>query len=305
MNFNFGEVLARAGQITWKNKNLWLAGIVITLVSFLSAPISLMVNPAFSSLSDPSEINRQMPSILLANGLVMCLSILSIPLYVIGLAIPSLGTFQLEKGSEKLRFGELVRGTLPYFWRILAIFLLIGLGAFLAIMILAVLIGFLSAITFGLAALCFFPLFILFIPLGILVYAFMEQAMAAILVDNLGVSSALQRAWELLKKNLLAMALMSLIIYLGSMVVSMLISVPMMIPMFGYMTNVIQSAGSEPDFQAFQSLYRNMMWWMLAFSPFYAVFEGILFTFMQSAWTLTYLRLTRSLGEPVLQEAAA
>ncbi len=32
MNFNFGEVLTRAGQITWKHKNLWLAGIIVSLI---------------------------------------------------------------------------------------------------------------------------------------------------------------------------------------------------------------------------------------------------------------------------------
>src|SRR5512145_3031259 len=58
MNFNFGEVLTRAWQITWKHKNLWLAGIVVTLISFLSVPISLLFNPSFSSLSDPSEVNK-------------------------------------------------------------------------------------------------------------------------------------------------------------------------------------------------------------------------------------------------------
>jgi hypothetical protein len=167
-------------------------------------------------------------------------------------------------------------------------------------------IGVLGALTFGVAALCVFPLLILLIPLGILVYALMEQGMAAVLVDDLKLGEALQRAWDLVRKNLLAMALMSLIIYLGSMVASMIVSVPMMIPMFGFMTNMMQSIGSEPDFEAFNQMFRNMMWWTLAFSPLYAVFQGILFTFMQSAWTLTYLRLTRSpQSQSLPQEAIA
>ena len=60
--------------------------------------------------------------------------------------------------------------------------------------------------------------------------------------------------------------------------------------MFGFMFNM----GSEPDLQSFERLSRNMTLWMLAFAPLYAVLQGILLTYMQSAWTLTYMRLTRS-----------
>jgi hypothetical protein len=290
MNFNFGEVLTRAWQITWKYKNLWLAGVMISLISFLSAPISLLLNPSFSSLNDPSEVNRQLPLILLANGFVILLSLLTIPIYAVGMSVPSLGTLELEKGSQKLNFGELIRGVLPYFWRVLGIILLVGVSVFLLVMVFMACIVLLSVLTFGLGALCAFPGFIVFIPLAIFVYAFMEQGVSAVLVDNLGVSSALQRAWELVKKNLGVMALMSLIIYFGSMIVSMIISVPMLIPMFGFLLNM----GSEPDMQALERLTRNMMLWTLAFSPLYAIIQGVLLTFMQSAWTLTYLRLTRS-----------
>ena len=301
MNFNFGEVLARALQITWKYKSWWLAGIVISLISFLSTPISLAINPSFSSLADPSEANRQLPAVFLANGLITLLSILSIPLYAIGMTVPSLGTLQVEKGGEKLKFGELIRGSLPYFWRVLGIFLLIGAGFFLVVMIFTACIAFLGVLTFGIAALCIIPIILLFIPLGILVYAIVEQGMAAVIVDDLRTFSALQRAWELIRKNLGVMALMSIIIYFGSMIASMIISIPMMIPMFGFMFNM----SSPPDPASFDRLFRNMMWWMLAFSPFYAVFQGILLTFMQSAWTLTYLRLTRSPQlQPLPSEAA-
>ena len=290
MKFDFGEVLTRAAQITWKYKNLWLAGIVISLISFISAPISLALNPSFSSLTDPSEVNRQLPFILLANGLILLLTILSIPVYTFGMSVPSLGTVQLETGIEKVNLGELIRGVLPYFWRILGIVLLVWGGTFLVMMIFMACIGFVSIFTFGIGALCMFPVFILFIPLAILVYAVMEQGVAAVFVDNLSLSSALQRAWELVKKNLGVMALLSVIIYLGSAIVGMIISIPMMIPMFGFIFNL----GSEPDVQSFERLSRTMILWMLAFSPFYAVFQGILLTFMQSIWTLTYMRLTRS-----------
>lgn len=309
MNFDFGQVLTRAGQITWKHKNLWLAGIVITLVSFLSVPINLFLNPGFTSMTnmtDPSQMERQLPLLFLVDGLLILLSILSVPVYTLGMAIPSLATVQLEKGAEKVGFGEALRGTLPYFWRILAIFLLVTVAIFLVMAVFFGCLGILAAVTFGLGMVCMLPLFILFIPLAILVYAFMEQAMVAVLADNLGVIDALRRAWDLVKQNLLVMALMSLIIYFGSMIVSMVISAPMMIPMFGLMGKMMSSisTGAPPDLQQLQAVTRSMLWWMLAFLPLYAILEGVLFTFMQSAWTLTYLRLTRSPNsQTVLQQA--
>jgi hypothetical protein len=284
MKFEFGKVLARARQITWGYKNLWLAGIVMSLVSLLWVPISLALTPTFSSFAVPAEANRQLPSMMLANVSAILLTILSIPLFVIGMSVPSLGTFQLEQGSENINFGQLLRGILPYFWRILGIVLLVWVGTFLAMLILIASVIFLSALTLGLGLLCVVPLFILLILGAILVYALMEQAVSAVLVDHLGVSSALQRAWELVMKNPGLMTLMSLINYVGAIVAILIISILTMIPMFG----------SEPDIQSFERRSRNMILWMLAFLPFYVVFQGVLVTFFQSIWTLIYLRLTRS-----------
>ena len=290
MNFNFGEVLTRAGQITWKHKNLWLAGIIVSLFSFLSVPISLVFNPSIATFTDPSQVNRAIPSILLVNLLVLLITILSIPVYIVGMSVPSLGTLQVENGSEKVNFRDLIQRVLPYFWRVLGIFLLVWVGAFAVMMVIMMLLMMISVFTFGIGMLCAVPLFILFIPLAILVYALMEQGVSAVIVDNLSFSEALQRAWELVKKNLGVMALMSVIIYVGATIIGMIVSVPMMIPMFGFIFNM----GSEPDFESFERLSRNITLWMLAFSPLYALLQGILLTYMQSAWTLTYMRLTRS-----------
>jgi hypothetical protein len=76
----------------------------------------------------------------------------------------------------------------------------------------------------------------------------------------------------------------------------MIITVPMMIPMFGFIFNM----GSEPDFESIDRLFRNMTVWMLALAPLYALLQGILLAYMQSVWTLTYMRLTRSFNiEPI------
>jgi len=291
MNFNFGEVLTRAWQIAWRHKVLWLGGIVIGFVGFLSLPINLLTNQSFLSfqITHPREIGQEMWLPLLGVGLIIIVSILSIPINVVGMAWPSLGTIRVEKGTERLNFVELVKGTFPYFWRILGMFLLVGLGLFVVMGVFFACIALLSIVTLGMGVICAFPLFIVLIPLVILIYAIVEQAMSAILVDNLGMSDALQFAWDLVRKNLGVMALLSIIIYIGSTIVSMIISVPMMIPMFG----MISRMGTEPDIQLMEKLFRNMTLWMLAFSPIYILVQGFLFAFIQAAWTLTYMRLTK------------
>jgi hypothetical protein len=123
-----------------------------------------------------------------------------------------------------------------------------------------------------------------------------EQAVAAILVDNMGIGGAIQRAWDLVRKNLVVMAVISILIYLASMIIGMIISVPMMIPLFGMFFNL--NTQQPPDMVVFQNLFRNMMLWMLALSPIYAILQGFLLAFMQAIWTLTYMRITKPLDNP-------
>lgn len=297
MNFNFGEVLARAWQIAWKHKGLWWAGILVSLLGFVSLPINMAVNPSFFSFSGSSpDISRNLAPILIGNGLIILLSILSIPVTVLGMLVPSLATVRLERGEENVRFVALVKAVLPYFWRTLGIFLLVWVGTFVVMMLLAGCVILLSVVTLGLGLLCMFPLFIVFIPIAILVYALVEQAVAAILVDNLGIGGAIQRAWDLVRRNFVAMAVISILIYLASMIIGMVISIPMMVPFFGMFFNL--NTQQPPNMVVFQNLFRNMMLWMLALSPIYAVLQGFLLAFMQAIWTLTYMRITRPMENP-------
>lgn len=303
MNFNFGEILARAWQIAWRHKVLWIAGIIVSLVGLISAAISLAFNQPFSFMEGtPEDMGRSLAPILLSNGLTLIFSILSIPISVLAMMVPSLGTIQAEKGNPRLDFIELFRASLPYFWRVLGIFLVIWVGMFVVVGVFMGCMVLLSIVTLGLGTLCMFPMMLVLIPLAIAVYAGLELGMSAVLVDNLDFSTAIRRAWELTRKNIGAVAILSVIIYLISMIIGMVIAVPMMVPMFGFIFNM----GAEPDMQAFERLFRNMTIWMLAFSPLYAILQGFVMTFMQSAWTLTYMRLVSPQDNvPAIVEANA
>ena len=64
-----------------------------------------------------------------------------------------------------------------------------------------------------------------------------------------------------------------------------------MIPMYMNMFKMMESMDNLGAFQT--DLMKTMSFWMLIYAPIYAVFQGVALTFMQSAWSLTYLRLTR------------
>jgi hypothetical protein len=308
MNFNFGEVLARAWQIAWKHKGLWWAGILVSLLGFVSVPISLAINPALSSFSgSPADLGRNLAPVLIGNGLIFLLNLLTIPVTVIAMLIPSLATVRVERGDENVRFTELFKASLPYFWRTLGLFLLVWVGAFVVIMLIMGCVFLVSVLTLGVGLLCMFPLILVLIPVMVLVYALLEQGVAATLVDNLGVGAAIQRAWEVVKKNFVVMAILSILIYLAYMIIGMIISIPLMIPIFGMFPSLFFNPGTQqPDFAAFQNLFRNMMLVMLAFFPLYAVIQGFMLAFMQAIWTLTYLRLSRPVDQrPVVVEANA
>ena len=308
MNFNFGEVLARAWQIAWKHKGLWWAGILVSLLGLVSVPISLATNPATSSFSGSlSDLGRNLAPVIIGNGLIFLLNILTIPVTVIAMLIPSLATVRLERGDEDVRFTELFKASLPYFWRTLGLFLLVWVGTFVVVMLLMGCVFLVSVLTLGVGVLCMFPLILVLIPVMILVYAILEQGVAATLVDNLGVRAAIQRAWDVVKKNFGVMAILSILIYLAYMIIGMVIFIPMMIPIFGMFPSMFFNPGTQqPDFAAFQDLFRNMMLVMLVFSPLYAVLQGFLLVFMQAIWTLTYLRLSRPVDQrPVVVEANA
>jgi hypothetical protein len=294
MNFNFGDVLSRALQITWKHKVMWLGGIIITLFSFIIGFLpNFFLNPFFGSgnVESLTRIEQEPWFFILIIGIVLLTVIITIPLTVIGLTIPVAGTLRVEKGEERLTFGSLLRESLHYFLRVLGAFAVIALGIFLLMIVFMGCIGALSAITFGFGMILILPFYCVLIIFTLLVYAYGVQVQVAILADNLGVVEAIQKGWSIFKGNFLGLALLCVVIYFGTWLVNMIISLPMMIPMYVNMFRFMESPG---NLDTFERNFMSGIWiWFLVFAPVYSLVQGIVLTFMQSAWTVTYLRITR------------
>lgn len=302
MNFDFGEVLGHAAQITWKHKILWLITALPFLIPFLLLPLWLAL--VFTQDFDPERLaglieNQNVFPFLIILYLVVL--IISVFLQILSRASVTLGVYKVETSIQPINLGDLLTSGLQYFWRILGVSLLIG-AAFIAFFIIfTVIVAVLSAITMGLAAFCLQPLFLLMIPLILLVMVVMEQAEAAVVADNMGVTDALGRGYELLKANIGKYILVALILYFGMNILISFITVPLMIPMFWLMTRNME-AGMD-----FSNMIRMQAAFSVVIIPLMTLVQAVALTYMKSAMIVMYLRLTRPLvsSQPVLLEATA
>ena len=305
MSFNFGEVLTRAWQITWKYKVLWIFGILAGCTTGGGGGgggnSGYRVGPSDTNL--PPEMKRffhEMGNfvswvednlwlfIAVMVLVFLVLMVISVFLGTIGRIGLIKGSYEAEKGAEKLVFGELFSTSMPYFWRVFGLSFLVGL-AFLLILMPIIFVGVLSA---GIGFLCLLPLICLLIPVGIIVGIIIEQANRAIVLEDLSMLDGLKRGWEITRSNAGPIIIMALILLGISLVLGVVIALPIFIIVFPTIFALVLGEG-----RSFTPLYLALACFCL-YIPAAWLLNGILATFTQSAWTLTYLRLTQKLENP-------
>ena len=305
MNFNFGEILTRAWQITWKYKVLWIFGILASCTQgsgggsgggsnsgYRAGPYDQNLSPElkqfFYKIENAGEWMVDNWWIFIVIGLVILLLIaVSVFLGTIGQIGLIKGSYKAEKEEpEKLVFGELFSASLPYFWKVFGLSLLI----FLAVMLLIAPIIVLGAMT----VVCLLPVICILIPIAWIVSVIVEQANRAIVLENMNIFDALKRGWEIAKSNIGPLLIISLILFGINLVIGLVIAIPILIVVIPALIGFVASEG-----RAIAPLY-TIAACICAYIPVSLVANGILITFTQSTWTLTYMRLTQN---PVLSEA--
>jgi hypothetical protein len=197
MNFDVGEVLSQAGQITWKHKVLWVFSALPVFVSFLILPLVFV--PIISMGTDPRGIPVIFSEPLFIALLVVTnviVGLLGFVLYAVGTSSVMRGILRLEEGVSQLNFQELFSDGRKYVWRILGVMLLISLGVSAIFFVLFGCMALFGMVTAGIGFICLQPLFILFYPIMIVLYAVIEQSQAAVVADDLGVVEAISRGWN-------------------------------------------------------------------------------------------------------------
>jgi len=285
---DYGEVLSRAWQIIWKHKVLWIFGILASCASSNNGSGFTGSGSSWQTSQFPNQIEStvtQIPDwqIVFFIGMiflvVLVLVFLAIFLGTIGRIGLIRGTMQADRDVEKLSFGELFSGSMPYFWRVFLLNFLVGLAMVAAIFAL-------------LLSICLAPLVCLMIPVAWAVSVILEQASVAIVVEELGIMDGLKRGWEVVRLNPGPVILMWLILVLGvGLIGGLIIAMPLILTIGPVIAGIITGIIAEGAWPILSGLAFAAICFV-AYLPFLIVLSGILRSYVGSAWTLTFMRLT-------------
>ena len=304
MNFNFGDVLTRAWQIVWRHRILWLFGILAGCGrggSRFNAGSS-GGDDGFGQL--PPEVMRFLQFIeenLTTFIVVVCIVVLllwalTIFLGTIGRIGLIRGTVQAEAGAERLIFGQLFSESTPYFWRMFGLSLLVALPI---LVVVAVLVAGLAAFivsasggsdpgTIGLIGIVpvIIGCFCLLIPVLWVVGMIVRQAENAIVLEDMRVPPALSRGWEVFRANLGPVIIMSIILAIIAGVIGFVLAIPLFLIVFPSMIAFSVGEGQSSTPLVLMGVG------LCIYLPILLILNGIMTAYIESAWTLTYMRLT-------------
>lgn len=293
MAFDYGDVLTRAWQITWRHKAIWMLVLLSVLPSFLLFPLFFM--PIFF-LGYGGE--SAVPGLVLLALMLIVFLIAMAAAYLIGAAATSavtLGIVRAERGTGSLRLMDLLKDGRAYFRRILAIMLIVGLALSLLFSIFFLVSFLLILVTIGLAAICTQPLMILVTPLMFLMIGFMEAANTAVVADEMNAMDAIGRAWQIVRANIRKYVFVTLIAYLGTSILTSFIMVPFMLPVFAvpFLMN-----GSDAGAQL---MIGAVVVYAGAFFALMILLSSFTGTYLKAALDLTYLRLAAPARRPIAE----
>ena len=308
MSFNFGEILSRAWQIIWKHKVLWIFGIL--------AGCGQGSGGGNSGGSGNSGVGNGPPNlppqveqfldtiaqninafIAITIGLVCIIWILTIFLSTIGRIGLIRGVWQVETGAQNLIFGQLFSESTPYFWRLFGLSLVVSLP-------LVIVIGALAAalIVFGVSMsegndastfgfLGILPIFVgcicLLIPIAFVIGMIVHQAERVIVLEDSSVMPALSRGWDIFRNNLGPIIVMAIILAVITLVAGFIIAIPVLVAVVP--AAIAFAAGNGENWTPM--ILAAVC--LCLYIPVSLLLNGIITSYAETAWTLTYLRLTR------------
>mgnify|MGYP001765710252 CR=1 FL=1 len=282
-NMNYFDILLQTWKTLWKHKAILGFGLMIFLVPgiflvLLVGAVLFMQPEGYAPLVD---LVYESPYV--AGAAYLGIGLIWFLVTVIGYTGIVRGTVRAEQGAGTLAFATLWEEAWPFVGRVTGLLLLLGVGVGMVFTIPA----FLGVLTAGVAFLCLLPVIFLMFPLALLVQAFTNLSIAAAVADEAAVIAALKRGWQVLKENFMSVALMALILYMIQVLLSFLISLPV------YAVQFLPLASLPGDFPGRQAISRTLNIAMLFVFPIVLALNSLVMTYLQSAWTLTYLRLTR------------
>src|SRR5215208_3051731 len=199
VNFNFGEVLSHAWQITWKHKALWIFSALPMVPFIFYFPFVFYF---FLSNDFPNNIPNLLSnpaSIAMLFFIVVITVAISLVLQVFSRSATAFGIIRIEEQKVQPTFGEISKGGRTFFGRILGAMLLVSMGMMVVFAAFSACLSLVGFVTFGIGSLIGQ---LLLLPLPLLFYALTEQTQTAVVADRMSPTDAIIHAWELITENL-------------------------------------------------------------------------------------------------------
>lgn len=288
MNFDYGNILTRAFQITWKHKVFWGILAIPMAISLAISPVMLLIF-FFIEENQTSEINTLV--IITFFILVFILAIFFTLLHIVGISAVTLGIVRVEQGNGSLKFMDLIKDSREYFWRQLGVYMIIQLSlgiifaAFFAFMFV------MSIVTIGLASICFQPIMLLLTPFMSLNFGVLEAAHTAVVTENLTAWDAVKRSFEIVRDHIWKYIILTVIVYIGVTLVSSFFVFPVFVPIMIIPIFIESGSGVLMGFSVVLTCI-----FVLVMS-FVSVISQV---FLKASLDVTYLRLTHKSENQVI-----
>jgi MFS family permease len=208
------EIIKKSWKITWKNKFLWWFGLFLALGG--GASFNFPGNSEWNNKIGENEdkvasfINQHWQIIIVAIVLAV---ILGLALFVLSL-ISKAGLIKtLDKIEKNLsgNFKEGFREGKKYFWKILAVGLILGIFIFALLVVLSFPVIFLFYVKSVVLGILFaFLAVAIFIPLVILASFIGKYSIFYLVLSDLGIKASIENGYQVFKKNILASVIMAL-----------------------------------------------------------------------------------------------
>jgi hypothetical protein len=307
---DYGKVLSRAWEITWRWKVLWILGFLAGLTKASSGGSNSGYE--FNGNEWGSTYGPYIPpGVVAALVGIGCLAImLAIALWVVSVIARGgliAGVQQVEEEGST-RFGQAWRAGVSRFWTLFGLSFLTALPVFLLVMIgIAVLIliiigtvgGFNTSEALGVAGimtsiLCGGVICCAAIVLAIVLNQIRLYGERAAILEGLGWIDAFKRGWQVLKENLVPTLIFWVILFVISLVLGGLIVAAVLA--FGVPFGLFTAYGGA-----------KLGGWMVApvccggllVMVVFALLGSIVETYTSATWTLAYRELTGLAAAPV------
>ena len=317
---DFGKVITRAWEIIWKHKVLWIFGLLASCGTGGGGSsggsggegsgydfgggelpeISPEFDQYFKNLEGYFEAN--LDQIITIGFALIAIGILAGILFFVVGQIGRVGliqgTLKAESGVDSMTFGEIFEGSKPFFLRVIGLNLFIMLFGFIAVAGFMLVFFAVGIATLGVAALCFLPLMCLAVPVLWFLGIVIKQANIALVVEDLGITEALGRGWNIARENLANMVVMGLILTIGTWILNIIISIPqilMSIPVFVGLIN--GELLNDPS--GFIQDLGGVLVLQLVYLPIYLWLRSVIQSYIESAWTLTFLEVQDGAGSEI------